>query len=159
MHSVWELASSVTAKIDEIKMAKVGSEQHADCTAEAKRIFDEMDNAVNWLETTDAEKVVKFIQPYRRVWNYGWSSRNLNVKHFGTSNLCSNVGIIGQVFPFVLNLTDTYLLGHKRLIVRPYKVADFCIRRKMIFLLSLLLVAAAVSETNKKYSETEKVNL
>ena len=67
VHSVWELASSVTAKIDEIKMAKVGSEQHADCTAEAKRIFDEMDNAVNWLETTDAEKVVKFIQPYRRV--------------------------------------------------------------------------------------------
>ena len=67
VHSVWELASSVTTKIDEIKKAKVGSEQHGECMAEAKRIFDEMDNAINWLETTEAGKVVTFIQPYRRV--------------------------------------------------------------------------------------------
>ena len=67
VHAIWDLAASVGNKIESIKSSHVGSTQHTDCLADAKRICDEMDNAINWIETTDTIKVTRNIHPYRQA--------------------------------------------------------------------------------------------
>ena len=67
VHLIWDLAASVNAKIELIKMTQTGSIEHIDCLTDARRICDEMDDAINWVEAHDIVNMAKFVHPYRQT--------------------------------------------------------------------------------------------